>query len=52
VRGALPGLAHRRWSLRCGNSPGERVERDMIAVRLGEEMRGVIVAAPDYLARS
>jgi DNA-binding transcriptional LysR family regulator len=35
----------------AGIRPGERVERDMIAVRLGEEMRGVIVAAPDYLAR-
>jgi DNA-binding transcriptional LysR family regulator len=23
----------------------------MIAVRIGEEMRGVLVAAPDYLAR-
>ena len=42
---------YRRRSLRCGNPPGERVERDMIAVRIGEEMRGVIVAAPDYLAR-
>ena len=29
----------------AGIRPGERVERDMIAVRLGEEMRGVIVAA-------
>src|SRR3981081_1104613 len=38
---------------RCdaGIRPGERVERDMIAVRIGEEMRGVLVAAPDYLAR-
>jgi DNA-binding transcriptional LysR family regulator len=35
----------------AGIRPGERVERDMIAVRIGEEMRGVIVAAPDYLAR-
>jgi DNA-binding transcriptional LysR family regulator len=31
--------------------PGERVERDMIAVRIGEEIGGVVVAAPDYLAR-
>jgi DNA-binding transcriptional LysR family regulator len=35
----------------AGIRPGERVERDMIALRIGEEMRGVIVAAPDYLAR-
>jgi hypothetical protein len=35
----------------AGIRPGERVERDMIAVRIGEEMRGVLVAAPDYLAR-
>jgi DNA-binding transcriptional LysR family regulator len=35
----------------AGIRPGERVERDMIAVRIGEEMCGVIVAAPDYLAR-
>jgi len=34
-----------------GMRPGERVERDMIAVRVGEAVRGVIVAAPDYLAR-
>jgi DNA-binding transcriptional LysR family regulator len=31
----------------AGIRPGERVERDMIAVRIGEEMRGVLVAAPD-----
>jgi DNA-binding transcriptional LysR family regulator len=30
---------------------GERVERDMIAVRVGELIGGVVVAAPDYLAR-
>jgi DNA-binding transcriptional LysR family regulator len=35
----------------AGIRPGERVERDMIAVRIGEEFRGVVVAAPDYLAR-
>ena len=37
--------------LDAGIRPGERIERDMIAVRIGEEMRGVLVAAPDYLAR-
>jgi DNA-binding transcriptional LysR family regulator len=35
----------------AGIRPGERVERDMIAVRLGGELRTVVVAAPDYLAR-
>jgi DNA-binding transcriptional LysR family regulator len=35
----------------AGIRAGERLERDMIAVRIGEEIRGVIVAAPDYLAR-
>jgi DNA-binding transcriptional LysR family regulator len=32
----------------AGIRVGERVERDMIAVRIGE-IRGVVVAAPDYL---
>jgi DNA-binding transcriptional LysR family regulator len=35
----------------AGIRPGERVERDMIAVRIGAELRSVVVAAPDYLAR-
>jgi len=35
----------------AGIRPGERVERDMIAVRLGGEVRTVVVAAPDYLRR-
>lgn len=35
----------------AGIRPGERVERDMIAVRIGGEVRSVVVAAPDYLAR-
>ena len=35
----------------AGMRPGERVERDMIAVRVGEEIEGVVVAAPAYLAR-
>ncbi len=28
-----------------------RIDQDMIAVRVGEEMRSVVVASPDYLAR-
>jgi len=30
---------------------GEVIERDMIAVRLGPELRQIAVAAPDYIAR-
>jgi DNA-binding transcriptional LysR family regulator len=36
----------------AGIRAGERVERDMIAVRIGEEIQGVVVAAPDPSARS
>jgi DNA-binding transcriptional LysR family regulator len=35
----------------AGIRAGERVERDMIAVRIGGEMRSAVVAAPAYLAR-
>jgi DNA-binding transcriptional LysR family regulator len=35
----------------AGMRAGERVERDMIAVRIGEVIGGVVVAAPSYLAR-
>jgi DNA-binding transcriptional LysR family regulator len=35
----------------AGMRAGDLVERDMIAVRIGEEIRSVVVAAPDYLAR-
>ena len=30
---------------------GEVIERDMIAVRLGPDLRQIVVASPDYLAR-
>ena len=49
VNQALTDIVAGRFD--AGIRPGERVERDMIAVRIGEEMRAVIVAAPDYLAR-
>jgi DNA-binding transcriptional LysR family regulator len=49
VDAALTDIVAGRFD--AGMRPGERVERDMIAVRLGEEIRGVAVAAPDYLAR-
>jgi DNA-binding transcriptional LysR family regulator len=35
----------------AGIRAGDIIERDMIAVRIGEEIRGVVVAAPEYLAR-
>src|ERR1700751_315835 len=35
----------------AGIRPGDRVERDMIAVRVSDEIRTVVVAAPSYVAR-
>jgi DNA-binding transcriptional LysR family regulator len=49
VDAALTDIVAGRFD--AGMRAGERVERDMIAVRVGEEMRAVVVAAPDYLAR-
>lgn len=49
VDAALTDIVAGRFD--AGIRPGERVERDMIAVRIGEEVHGVVVAAPDYLAR-
>jgi DNA-binding transcriptional LysR family regulator len=49
VDAALTDIVAGRFD--AGMRTGERVERDMIAVRIGEEIRGVVVAAPDYLAR-
>jgi DNA-binding transcriptional LysR family regulator len=49
VDAALTDIVAGRFD--AGMRAGERVERDMIAVRIGEEFRGVVVAAPDYLAR-
>jgi DNA-binding transcriptional LysR family regulator len=49
VDSALTDIVAGRFD--AGIRPGERIERDMIAVRIGEEFRSVVVAAPDYLAR-
>ena len=49
VDGALTDIVAGRFD--AGIRAGDRIERDMIAVRIGEEIRGVVVAAPDYLAR-
>src|SRR5580693_4050984 len=49
VDAALTDIVAGRFD--AGMRAGDRIERDMIAVRIGEEIRGVVVAAPDYLAR-
>ena len=49
VDGALTDIVAGRFD--AGMRAGDRIERDMIAVRIGEGIRGVVVAAPDYLAR-
>jgi DNA-binding transcriptional LysR family regulator len=49
VDAALTDIVAGRFD--AGMRAGERVERDMVAVRIGEEIEGVVVAAPDYLAR-
>jgi DNA-binding transcriptional LysR family regulator len=49
VDAALTDIVAGRFD--AGMRAGERVERDMIAVRIGEEIGAVVVAAPDYLAR-
>ncbi len=49
VDGALTDIVAGRFD--AGMRAGDLVERDMIAVRIGEGIRSVVVAAPDYLAR-
>ncbi len=49
VDGALTDIVAGRFD--AGMRAGDRVERDMLAVRIGEEIRSVVVAAPEYLAR-
>jgi DNA-binding transcriptional LysR family regulator len=46
---ALTDIVANRFD--AGIRPGERVERDMIAMRIGGTVRSAVVAAPDYLAR-
>jgi DNA-binding transcriptional LysR family regulator len=40
-----------RGGFDAGIRPGHRLERDMIAVRIGDDARPTVVASPDYLAR-
>src|SRR5258708_1603821 len=49
VDGALTDIVAGRFD--AGMRAGDRVERDMIALRIGEEISSVVVAAPEYLAR-
>lgn len=46
---ALTDIVRDRFD--AGIRPGHRVERDMIAVRVGEDARSTVVASPDYLLR-
>jgi DNA-binding transcriptional LysR family regulator len=49
VDAALTDIVAGRFD--AGMRAGDRVERDMIALRIGEEISSVVVAAPEYLAR-
>jgi DNA-binding transcriptional LysR family regulator len=49
VDAALTDIVASRFD--AGIRAGERLERDMIAVRIGQEMRGVLVASRNYLDR-
>jgi DNA-binding transcriptional LysR family regulator len=49
VDSALTDIVRDRFD--AGIRPGHRVERDMIAVRIGDDARPTVVASPDYLAR-
>ena len=42
---------HRRRALRRRRSLGEQVAKDMIAVRIGPDMRMAVVGAPSYFAK-
>lgn len=46
---ALTDIVRGRFD--AGIRPGHRVEKDMIAVRVGEDARPTVVASPDYLLR-
>jgi DNA-binding transcriptional LysR family regulator len=48
VDSALTDIVRDRFD--AGIRPGHRVERDMIAVRIGDDARPTVVASPSYLA--
>ena len=43
---------YRRRALRAGVRSGEQVAKDMIAVRIGPDMRMAVVGAPSYFEAS
>jgi DNA-binding transcriptional LysR family regulator len=47
---ALTDIVSERFD--AGIRLGQRVERDMVAVRVSEDIRVLVVASPDYLARA
>jgi DNA-binding transcriptional LysR family regulator len=49
VDGALTDIVSGRFD--AGMRASDRVERDMIVLPIGKEIRNVVVAAPDYLTR-
>ena len=49
IESALTDIVRDRFD--AGIRPGHRVEKDMIAVRLGDDARPTVVASPAYLAR-
>ncbi len=49
VDSALTDIVRDRFD--AGIRPGHRVERDMVAIRIGEDARPTVIAAPGYLAR-
>jgi DNA-binding transcriptional LysR family regulator len=49
VDSALVDIVAERFD--AGIRPGERLERDMISIRVTDELRVITVAAPSYLAR-
>jgi len=46
---ALADIVRERFD--AGIRPGHRLEKDMVAVRVGEDARPIVVAAPEYLRR-
>jgi len=46
---ALTDIVRERFD--AGIRPGHRLEQDMIAVRIGDDARPMVVASPEYLAR-
>jgi DNA-binding transcriptional LysR family regulator len=47
--GTLRDVVRERFD--AGIRIGERIDRDMVALRIGGELRSTVVASPDYLAR-